>query len=431
MADVRSLLRQQRAARRIDHPHAAYSDAGKLLCLACHEPLRSDSLWEAHVRSAAHKAKAASKPIASTAPPKDDSTSYSTRDAPTATPASHKRKQDDADDDQDISMLDAEDSVRKKRSRTDMATTTTTTSTHAPPMPSESQESASAATATNTGAMLSPAGSSTPTANNGSQNSNSRNGGGRTPQSQTHTPPLTRRQSSTPVMGVEMQMPSRPATPNALRDNNTPTPGGSTAVVVGLGVMQAPTATVTAIAAAPMSAPETAAAPIDEDEWAAFEREVVNAAPAPAAADSAIISAAPMTADEVAIAAAAAGGEDGRSKRRAAADIELEDEKEDAKRALEDEFEEMEELEARVRRLKERRELLRSRSAAGLGATAAATAAGGKAVGKPKDGDNKAVKTGVESMDGLREGGEDEEDDEEEDDDDDDDDDFESFRLRR
>ncbi len=81
-------------------------------------------------------------------------------------------------------------------------------------------------------------------------------------------------------------------------------------------------------------------------------------APAPASISAnAVIAAAPMTADEV---AAQADAEE-RARRRAMADVQMEDEKEEATRALEDEFDEMEELEARVRRLKEKREALRNR----------------------------------------------------------------------
>jgi zinc finger protein 830 len=54
MADVRSLLKNERAARRIQHKHASYSTTGTLLCLVCHLQLKSESLWEGHLRSAGH-----------------------------------------------------------------------------------------------------------------------------------------------------------------------------------------------------------------------------------------------------------------------------------------------------------------------------------------------------------------------------------------
>ena len=55
MADARALLRAHRADNRIKHPHATYSDAGKLLCKLCHETVKSESLWDGHVRGANHR----------------------------------------------------------------------------------------------------------------------------------------------------------------------------------------------------------------------------------------------------------------------------------------------------------------------------------------------------------------------------------------
>lgn len=54
MTDVRSLLKSERAARRIQHKYASYSSAGSLLCLVCHLHIKSESLWEGHLKSAGH-----------------------------------------------------------------------------------------------------------------------------------------------------------------------------------------------------------------------------------------------------------------------------------------------------------------------------------------------------------------------------------------
>lgn len=70
-----------------------------------------------------------------------------------------------------------------------------------------------------------------------------------------------------------------------------------------------------------------------------------------------VIEAAPMTAAEI-----AAQAREEHSAQRAKRDEEMEGEKEDAARALEDEFEEMEGLEERVKKLREKREALRSTS---------------------------------------------------------------------
>lgn len=112
------------------------------------------------------------------------------------------------------------------------------------------------------------------------------------------------------------------------------------------------------------TAPVEASQPqtIDEDEWAAFEREVaaptrVPHAPAAVAAP-ATISAAPISAEELAAQQQGANESAARSR-----EAEVEGEREDAARFLEDEFDEMDQLEERVRRLKEKREELRKRRA--------------------------------------------------------------------
>jgi len=97
-----------------------------------------------------------------------------------------------------------------------------------------------------------------------------------------------------------------------------------------------------------------------DDELAAFERDLAaieasntgSALTAPAT-----ISAAPMTADEV-----AAQAREEQSAQRGKRDAEIDEEREDAARLLEEEFEEMENLEERVKRLKAKRELLRESS---------------------------------------------------------------------
>ncbi|RAK96143.1 uncharacterized protein BO80DRAFT_429391 [Aspergillus ibericus CBS 121593] len=97
---------------------------------------------------------------------------------------------------------------------------------------------------------------------------------------------------------------------------------------------------------------------IDEDEWAAFEREV--AAPTrmphrPAALEAAAtISAAPVSAEEL-----AAQQQKEAEAIKKSREAEAEGEREDAARFMEDEFDEMEQLEERVRRLKHKREELR------------------------------------------------------------------------
>ncbi|KAL4759349.1 uncharacterized protein BDW70DRAFT_140114 [Aspergillus foveolatus] len=101
---------------------------------------------------------------------------------------------------------------------------------------------------------------------------------------------------------------------------------------------------------------------IDEDEWAAFEREVAAPTRVPqkpaAIAAAATISAAPITAEEL-----AALQEREKESFRRNREAEAEGEREDAARFLEEEFDEMEQLEERVRRLKQMREQLRLKRA--------------------------------------------------------------------
>lgn len=111
--------------------------------------------------------------------------------------------------------------------------------------------------------------------------------------------------------------------------------------------------------AAPSQEPSKA---LDEDEWAAFEREVAAPSRAPqipaAFAASAIISAAPVSTDEL-----AAQQEGEKTSTARAREAELEGEREDAARFMEEEFDEMDQLEERVRKLKHMREELRQKRA--------------------------------------------------------------------
>jgi zinc finger protein 830 len=57
MANVRSLLKQARQARRITHPYAKYNSQGTLYCTACTQKIASEALWDTHIQSALHKEK--------------------------------------------------------------------------------------------------------------------------------------------------------------------------------------------------------------------------------------------------------------------------------------------------------------------------------------------------------------------------------------
>lgn len=124
MADVRSLLRNERAARQISHPHATYSTTGTLVCLVCHIQLKSESLWNGHLRSPQHAMRlqrirdgTLGRPPGAPAPdtPQDgeedleetatDVTNGQSTAIPLQEVRSKKRKADDGDE---------EDSIRKR-----------------------------------------------------------------------------------------------------------------------------------------------------------------------------------------------------------------------------------------------------------------------------------------------------------------------------
>ena len=110
----------------------------------------------------------------------------------------------------------------------------------------------------------------------------------------------------------------------------------------------------------PKSATDPAAS-VNEDEWASFEREVLpmtqipeqNLAP-PMTYDAATISAAPVSAAEL----ASRNEADGTTRR----ENEAEAEKEEEEQRMVEEFDIQEDLEERVRKLKEKREALRRAS---------------------------------------------------------------------
>ena len=105
------------------------------------------------------------------------------------------------------------------------------------------------------------------------------------------------------------------------------------------------------------TSPATAdAAAVDEDEWAAFERDIATPPPEPSALTAeATISAAPMSAAEL----AAQSREQANLQKKSPREVELEGEKEDAARQMEEELDEMAGFDERVKRLKEKREELR------------------------------------------------------------------------
>lgn len=272
MADVRSLLRNERAQRRINHPQASYSATGTLECSVCRIPLKSDiEIWDKHLKSTQHAMRQERLRLSTSQHPEstnlpERAEGVSTREV---SAGSKKRKADDGDG----------DSRKRTRPVVDVP-------------------------------------------------------GGFFDEATTEEQNLTTKRGDAVTRPLE----------GFVRAN---------AVAPDLASVKSPT----------HSSTQPPTGPIDEDEWAAFERDVATPPPDPSAPSAltaaATISAAPMTAAEIAAQSREQASMQGRERREA----EVEGEKEDAARALEDEFDEMEGLEERVRRLREKREELRLRRA--------------------------------------------------------------------
>ena len=347
MADVRSLLRNERASRRINHPQASYSSTGTLFCLVCHVQLKSESLWDTHLRSVQHSTQLQKTKSAKPGRPPSEATNGSA-----GTKNSKKRKAGDAQ----------EEDGRKRTKPTNGLPQSFFDNEYRDQQEEEPQKS--------------PIKKQHPSFE---------------PTSTTATPHQT-------------QMPSHPHHITAIKNKQHEPSLLSTTSLTNT---------------------------IDEAEWAAFERDIalppppsppLNASspssshhrlpPAVSALSSstATISAAPLSAAEIAARSCEEASTQGKEKR----EEELEGEKEDAQRRLEMEFEEMEGLEMRVKRLKDRwRELGGGKRDDGAGGTEGADGSQGEGVrGKATGGDTEEGERNGEANES-----DDDEDDEEEDDD--------------
>lgn len=257
MADVRALLQNERAKRRITHPHATYTSDGKLLCNLCENLVKNEAQWQSHLHSTQHNLRSQRAQDAKDIRGVSDST------------AGKKRKAE---------SLDSSRPVDKKRARSD---------------DEEDTE-------------------------------------------------------------VEQKGPKA-------KENGRPKKMVKFDPIVVTSPPPAPD----------LSEDEAQEADIDESELQALEADLAameesTATWAMSALNAeATISAPAMTAEELAVQA-----REEQSIQKGKRDREIEDEREDAERALEEEFVEMEGFEERVKKLRERREALRvlSPEAEGRGA---------------------------------------------------------------
>lgn len=255
MADARALLRKEREARRIAHPQATYSTTGKLICLICQLQLKSESLWNSHLRSPQHltclqryEEEQASAP----APALEVADANTPESGMEDVMPNKKRKA--------AHTLEEEEGTRKKNK-----------------------------------------------SGTGHQE----------------------------FLGEVQMKDHQEATPRTPSPLSTELPSRPTSVPPPPPVLDAN-------------------AMIDEDEWAAFEKDIAVASlPVPA---EATISAPALSAADLEKQAA----EESYAERKTRLEAELEGEKEDAARKLEEEFDDMKGFEERVRKLKEKRDALRA-----------------------------------------------------------------------
>ncbi|KAI9847494.1 MAG: hypothetical protein M1837_002395 [Sclerophora amabilis] len=308
--DPRALLRAARASRRITHPQATYTKGGTLTCTVCHIPLKSDALWEPHLRSRQHVLVLQKL---------RDGTLNKPADAP-ATPVvrdgeGKKRKADD---------MEQEDVVRKR--------TKEETSKVVHGLPGDFFDQAE-----------------------------------------------TERAEENETV-VEQQQPKIDRVQEVLAKSPPQAPNGGTSSEPAVAEQTVPSSNIpanffddpSASAAIPSrpseSASNTVTAIVDEDEWAAFERDIATTAadtddPSTTSPQRAALTA-PSAYSAPAVSAADLAARSSTTDRETVyrnREAELEAEKEDAARQLETEFEEMEGLEERVRKMRERREELRKK----------------------------------------------------------------------
>lgn len=288
MADARSLLRAERASRRITHPNASYSSAGALRCNVCNVPVKAgtEAAWKAHLHSTAHTAR------------------LSRQDEALATPREGGQ-------------------ARKKRKVNSDAETDSTV-------------------------------------NPGTDERNAKHAKPTTPLPKDDVGPVAREHG----------------------DPEAESLGALAAMARGIDPIQPPPTEQSAPAPLPQSADD-----VDEAELLAFERDLAaleqtHKASQPPEYAGATISAAPMSAADI-----AAQAREEQSTQRARADARAEEEREEAEQALGEELEVMEGLGERVKRLRERRERLRS------GKDAASGPLEGNGAG---DGDDPGDEDGVE-----------------------------------
>ncbi len=312
--DIRSLLRTELASRRINHPYAAYTSSGALTCSLCGQQIKSHSLWATHLRSASHLARVAVL--------NEGSSNRGSKGQPTGDDSKKRKVADD--------RAEGTDDGGRKRVR------------------GEEPATAKKATVKVDGV---PEGFFDEEPNEEAE----------VEDHQGHDEPeedaddLRAQPSASLSKDSTQSAPAAPSTalPSNFFDNADPPPDPAPSSV-------------------PPPAPSKAEPQVDEDEWAQFEQEIAQTAAAeedkPKVKASALT--APSTISAPALSAAElaskqSANKDDADQTKSRADLEreaLEEEEEEAKRRLDEEFDAMEGFEQRLARLKMKREALRTRT---------------------------------------------------------------------
>lgn len=336
--NIRSLLRAELSTRRITHPHASYtnSKSSLLSCTVCHLIIKSESLWEGHLRSANHRKNV--QKLQQGGQRENDS-------GDVVKAGGRKRKADslDLDEREDGSKPVPISTVRKRK---------------AEDVGDDDDEAADGRKKTK--------------------------GQPQPPPPQSQLPPSRVLSGFVPAsvpdaQPAEPKIPSRPdVPPPEQQEASSPTTYDP-----------APTTTPAGNQVAPTTAPE-----VNESEYLAFESEILPLLtpqnPPPSNNNIYTISAPPLSSADLQRAAEAEAKQNqtksGRSLREEEAEAELEEEG----RRMDEEFEVQEQMEGRVRRLREVWGRLKAEGKAGGGGTSnaagAATHEGGDDVGVLPDG---------------------------------------------
>ena len=363
MSDVRALLKEQQAGRRIQHPHVTYSTTGRLICLVCNLQLKSESLWAGHQRSPNHKRllaeaegnKDGSKKVSSDG---SGSSEKTITQADVSIPAILKRRQEDHGDEEQRAPMSP---TKKRKAQRDFDESNTPDRYEAIRKRSKSQIDPTQPKPKYAPSLpgFLPEGFFDAGHAPQEDTESKENEGEQGKEQQPPKTPAPKKDTTTPPMpSGEFTLASRPLTPmdtsrSASRSGSKPL----TPMEVGTPSKNplSRSSTLQTITSAEEVDEENkkeekkSQAEVDEDEWAAFEADIAAAEAIP---DDAVISAAPVSAEELANMTV----EETYLSKRERLEREREQEKEDIINKALDEQEEMKELEARVNKLKARTE---------------------------------------------------------------------------